>query len=90
MKNNYYIYSDNTSTFPIHNGIYIHNLLGDEFYIVEEGVGTYIWSQLDGSKNVEQIIAEVARICRLSKDEIEQDILEFIEKLLEKKLIEVK
>jgi len=90
MSNNYYIYSDNTSTFPIHNGIYIHNLLDDEFYIVEEGVGTFVWSQLDGSKNVEQIIMEVARICRLSKEEIKQDILEFIEKLLEKKLIEIK
>lgn len=82
-----YIHSDDTSTFPIHNGIYIHTLNNDEFYVIEEGVGTYIWSQMDGSKTVMQIIMEVARLCRCYKDDIEDDILSFIQDLIDKKII---
>ena len=87
MLKSTYVYSDTTSTFPIHKGLYIHNLMNDEFYTIEEGVGTYIWSQMDGSKSIEQIITEIARLCRKDKHMIQQDILDFVSILIEKKLI---
>lgn len=87
MINETFVYSDETSTFPIHNGLYIHNLMNDEFYIVEEGVATFIWSQMDGTKTVGQIITELARLCRCNKEDITDDILVFVQELIDKSLV---
>ena len=90
MKEKIYVYSDDTSTFPIHKGIYIHKLDSDEFFTIEEGVGTLIWSQLDGSKCVGQIVNEVARLCRCNVDDISDEIYQFIQDLLNSGIIEEK
>ncbi len=87
MLNQIFISSEDASTFPIHNGIYIHHLESDKFYTIEEGVGTFIWSQMDGSKNVGQILAETARLCRCDKENITDDVLEFIISLYEAGII---
>lgn len=90
MCDKVYVYSDDISVFPIHNGVYIHSLSKDEFFTIEEGVGTYVWSQLDGTKDIGQIIKEVARLCRRETNEVAEDIAEFVEELLDKRLIEEK
>lgn len=81
--------SEAINSFPIHNGIYIHHLERDEYFTIEEGIATYIWTQLDGKKDLNQIFREVAKLCRVSLNDIQNDLMDFVYQLLEKDMIQL-
>lgn len=73
--------------FPIKNGIYLHNVDLDEFYTLEEGVATYIWSQIGDEKSVDSIIDEICLITREDRNVVTNDVNEFINELLKHQMI---
>lgn len=88
MEELVFVRSENILSFPIQNGIYIHNTENDSFYSFEEGVGTYLWENLDGSRNVKEIIlgmVEMIENCRYN--DVKQDIFSFIDELKNEGLI---
>ena len=82
-----YIQAQCVLSFPIHNGIYLHNVDSDTFFTMEEGVATYIWTQLNASKKLEIIIKEVAKLSSCRVIDIEDDIRLFIEDLIKNDMI---
>lgn len=90
MEDLVFVRSENILSFPIQNGIYIHNTENDTFFSLEEGVATYFWENFDGSKNVKDLILEmVARMKDVTYDDIKDDIFGFIEELKSEGLIVV-
>lgn len=88
MEELFFVRAENTLSFPIQNGIYIHNTDDDTFFSLEEGTGTYIWENLDGSKSVKEIILDVADITgECTYEKIKDDILGFIKELQDEGLI---
>ena len=51
-------------------------------------VAAEIWDAIDGKKTINDIIKHICNIFSIDEKTAEKDVLEFIQKLLEKKLIE--
>lgn len=82
MEELIFVRSENTLSFPIQNGIYIHNTDNDSFFSIEEGVGTYLWENFDGSKSVKEITLRMVEITEgCTYDDIKEDVFSFIEEL---------
>lgn len=88
-NNSILVVSEAVNSFPIHNGIYIHHLECDEYFTIEEGTATYIWTQLDGKKDLNQIFMEVAKLCRVNLNDIQNDLMDFVYQLLDKQMIQL-
>jgi len=84
----YYVTIPDVITFPVVGGISIHNILNDEYFMLEDGVSTLVWELLDGSKNVTEITDLVAAKCSINPEEVESDVFDFISSLKESGLIE--
>ncbi len=54
-----------------------------------DGVGEHIWRQLEGNRKLEEIRDGVMHVFDVEKERVNQDILEFIDELIEAGLIEV-
>lgn len=88
MEELVFVRSENILSFPIQNGIYIHDTDNDSFFSLEEGVGTYLWESFDGSKNVKEIILRMVEITEdCTYDDVKEDIFSFIEELKNEGLI---
>lgn len=88
MENTVYERAKCILSFPINNGIYIHNTDKDSFFSIEEGVPTFLWEKLDGSTTIKEITLElVKQIEGIKYEYIINDILEFVEQLLNEGLI---
>ena len=88
MEELVFVRSENVLSFPIQNGIYIHNTDNDSFYSLEEGIGTYLWENFDGSKNVKEILLGLVEITEdCTYDDVKDDVLGFIEELKNEGLV---
>ena len=82
--------SDKALSFPIRNGIYIHNIEKDTFFSIEEGVGTALWENCDGSKLVKEVIIELMSEFKDCKyEDIKDDVFEFLNELKNEGLVEL-
>jgi len=64
----------------------IFNLSTNSFYKLNK-LGTFIWKNLDGTKNIEKIIELVYLEFDESKEKIKLDVITFITELNKKKII---
>jgi len=87
MINKFYVKSTDVIAFPTHGGISLHHLKSDEYYSMEEGVASFVWDYLDGSNTIETIINNISKQFAVDDIEIGEDIVEFINNLIENKLI---
>lgn len=85
-----YFHSDDTITFPIVEGVSIHELNDDIFYSLESEVAIDIWELLNGSNSVSDIIRILCREYLISESIVKNDVLSFINQLLENNLIQRK
>ena len=60
--------------------------LEDELFSLNE-TGKAIWDQLDGSRNLEGVIAALAQDYDSSPAEIEQDVLGLVEELVRRRML---
>lgn len=87
MRNSFFARSDEVVWFPVQNGLSLHNLENDCFFSLEEGVASYLWENLDGSQSLNELIHELATLCKCSVDGITDEIIQFVQSLLDKELI---
>lgn len=66
-------------------GILLHPGSGDFFQVSETGL--IIWQQLDGQKSIEEIIKDLALHFDASYEELARDAIEFMEELINKRLV---
>lgn len=78
-----------TSTFP-------WQTMGEDTLIIEPknqlsheivGVGSFIWEMIDGSQSLEDIVGRVYDVFEAPRDEIEKDVMSFVETLENKGLV---
>lgn len=50
-------------------------------------VGTSIWKLLDREREISEVVKDIREEYEVSQKEAEQDVLEFIEKLFQKKIV---
>lgn len=83
----------NTALRIAENNYYTENQQGELLLINEEllpydqlmvirGLAKYIYLNIDGKKNLQQIIQQIKEQQRITSDKFEQDATHFIEKLL--------
>lgn len=90
MLDSIYLRSDKVISFPIQNGLYLHNTKNDNFYTLEQGTSTFLWENFSGERTLKEIIEDMVSITRhCSFDEIKEDILEFVNNLINEELIEI-
>lgn len=58
----------------------------DELYTLNE-TGKAIWNQLDGRRNLEEVIASLLREFEAAPDEIESDVLGLVEELVSRRML---
>ena len=72
--------------------------IDDDMVVMQTETGEYyalrntslrIWQLIESSTSIEQIISEMSQGVDVSRDVIERDVMEFIDQLLEAKLIVV-
>lgn len=59
-----------------------------EYFSINE-IGKVIWSLIEEKKNLEEIKAEMLDMYEVPEEQIEKDLLNFIQALAQKKLIKV-
>ena len=59
-----------------------------EYFSINE-IGKVIWSLLEEKKNLEEIKAEMLDMYEVPQEQIEKDLLNFIQALAQKKLIKI-
>ena len=59
-----------------------------EYFSINE-IGKVIWSLLEEKKNLEEIKAEMLDMYEVPEEQIEKDLLNFIQALAQKKLIKI-
>jgi hypothetical protein len=62
------------------------NVDSGEYFVINE-VGKDVWEQIDGEKNVQQVIEELTKTYDADSEEIEKDVSVFIKELEEAKVI---
>lgn len=58
----------------------------DELYTLNE-VGKVVWNRLDGQKTLKAIVDELAGEYDAKTEEIEKDVIGFVEELLKRKML---
>ncbi|MGQ9611166.1 MAG: PqqD family protein [bacterium] len=59
---------------------------GDKLYALND-MGTFIWELLDGSKTIEDIVSNILKDYDIEKNIVYNDVIRFIEKLLENNIL---
>lgn len=82
-----YFSIDNCITFPILNGIGVHNVTNDQFYEMYEETAIIIWNMLSESCTLDEIVCEIVSKYDVAVEEAKDDIEHFINYLLEEGLL---
>ena len=59
---------------------------GEQLHTLDQ-TGTYVWSQMDGKKTLSQILDSICDEYNVSREQAHVDLLNFIDALAEKKII---
>jgi hypothetical protein len=62
------------------------NVDSGEYFVINE-VGKDVWEQIDGKKNIQQVIEELIKIYDADSEAIEKDVSVFLKELEEAKVI---
>jgi len=81
---------------PVPNDEFCERKVGDETVLLSDsgvevlslnGVGTYIWSQVDGQSDLEKIAKAMCQEYEVEQDQAATDLLAFVDRLLEHNLV---
>ena len=84
---------------PVQSQGFIIRKLGEETILISENgknmhtldeIGGFIWENIDGKNSISSITERICDEYDVNRSIAEKDILEFIEKLIEKELILIK
>lgn len=74
----------------IENVLIILHIPKNEIYELNR-TGAYIWNKINGKKNLKEIIAEIKKEFNINyMEDLEKDIIKFIDKLYEWGLVKIK
>ncbi len=88
--NTVYFHSDDTISFPVLEGISIHDLNNDVFYTLESEVAIDIWNLINGSNSVKDIVDYLIKEYLIDEKTLKEDVLNFVNMLYKESLIQIK